>query len=672
MRRAVTVGGICVLFIVLVTAAAGTLHPDTFSAGDTDLTATEGPGGSGLVQQVQADGAAGAGLEVVAGEFQVWLEPGESVSRQFQVSNTGAGDATVDIGVRDVDQVVTLDTVEHTVAGGASEMVGFTVDVPDDAESGAHRGAVTVSWAGETVEVPVTVFVESVDDPHLDIDITAPDRVTSGSSVMYAVELAHMGETDTIDAYLEYTVNRQETAVMNGSEEITVETVENQLYTIEEDLSPGTYVIEMTAHYDDRTATDIAQFDVETAGPGGGSVLFDRVQDSPVRDAALPVMGLIVALLLVIGTWKGYRRWRTARLTYKTPVTKDATPSTGLWMGQVADQGIPAYLRPDELTTHAIIAGATGAGKTVAAQVLVEELLEQGTNVIVLDPTGQWTGFLRDGPGDGMKEAYDRVGMDAADARGYRGNIRLIEDADEQIDMASLLDGDDDDGEGFVQVFSLHRLETKNLEQFVSAIIDQVFDAELEDRDHLETVIVFDEVHRLLEKYGGSGDGEAQVERGVREFRKWGIGMLLVSQVISDFSEDARSNIRTKIQLMTRHRDELEWVKTKYGIEVVQGLARADVGIGMFHNPGYNDGDPYFVRFRPVRHLPRKLPEDELDQYMEYNRQIDQLAEAIDMLEEEGEDVFSLRSELDLARKNLRKGSFEVVDIYINELEKKV
>ena len=49
----------------------------------------------------------------------------------------------------------------------------------------------------------------------------------------------------------------------------------------------------------------------------------------------------------------------------------------------------------DTLTTHSLVAGSTGGGKSVTAQVLIEEALDKGIGVIVFDPTAQWSGMLR-------------------------------------------------------------------------------------------------------------------------------------------------------------------------------------------------------------------------------------------------------------------------------------
>lgn len=57
---------------------------------------------------------------------------------------------------------------------------------------------------------------------------------------------------------------------------------------------------------------------------------------------------------------------------------------------------IPAYLE-----THTAIVGTTGAGKTVTGKGYVEQLLDDGRQVIVLDPTGAWWGMQSNAAGDG-------------------------------------------------------------------------------------------------------------------------------------------------------------------------------------------------------------------------------------------------------------------------------
>ena len=64
-----------------------------------------------------------------------------------------------------------------------------------------------------------------------------------------------------------------------------------------------------------------------------------------------------------------------------------------LYLGKVFDPktealGEPFEVRPSDLTTHGIVIGMTGSGKTGLSIVLIEEALQAGIPVIVIDPKG--------------------------------------------------------------------------------------------------------------------------------------------------------------------------------------------------------------------------------------------------------------------------------------------
>ena len=60
-----------------------------------------------------------------------------------------------------------------------------------------------------------------------------------------------------------------------------------------------------------------------------------------------------------------------------------------LFLGRsVTKAPAPLALDPDDLTTHGLIVGMTGSGKTALGIVLIEELLKQGIPVLAIDPKG--------------------------------------------------------------------------------------------------------------------------------------------------------------------------------------------------------------------------------------------------------------------------------------------
>jgi hypothetical protein len=73
---------------------------------------------------------------------------------------------------------------------------------------------------------------------------------------------------------------------------------------------------------------------------------------------------------------------------------------SGLSLGRLVDpstgktSATPFALNPDDLTTHGLIVGMTGSGKTALGIVLIEELLKRGIPVLAIDPKGDLGNLL--------------------------------------------------------------------------------------------------------------------------------------------------------------------------------------------------------------------------------------------------------------------------------------
>ncbi len=432
----------------------------------------------------------------------------------------------------------------------------------------------------------------------------------------------------------------------------------NSFYHIQEfdmpsELEKGDYILQLFAKYNEETIDSLSYFVLKK--PFFSQQLFGFL---PVWVLFLILGSLLLMLLIYLLIKRHIKLSKKYRM--ELDVKKLPMPSKeNLSLGVIAETKVKACLEPEKLKTHTIVAGATGGGKSIAAQVVIEEALMKNVAVIVFDPTAQWSGMLRKCDDKKMLSYYPAFGLKQTDARAFNGNIRQISHAREIIDIERFIHP------GQIQIFALNKLDPNDMDIFVASVIRQIFKSDPKETPDLKVLLVFDEVHRLLSKFGGSGEGFLQIERACREFRKWGIGVMLVSQVLSDFVGEIKANINTEIQMRTRDEGDLGRIKIKYGEEFLQSLVKASVGVGMFVNTSYNKGKPYFINFRPILHNTRRLSDEELEKYNHYNEIIDDFENQIEQLEKEKVDIFDLKMELKLIKDKLMTGNFSVVDIYI-------
>jgi len=380
---------------------------------------------------------------------------------------------------------------------------------------------------------------------------------------------------------------------------------------------------------------------------------------------------ILVVSLGLIGfiTFKIIKKQIEKRKRFAVKIDFKELPKEGprsAFVGKIAETNKKAYFDIDVLTVHSIVAGSTGGGKSIAAQDIIEECLIKGTAIVCFDPTAQWSGMLRKCVDKKMLSFYAAAGMKVKEARNFPGNIRAIKNGREVVDVYKYFKA------GEIQVFTTSTLDPKDYDLFVATVIRTIFHSKLEEFRGLRFMLVFDEIHRILPKFGGSGQGFIQIERGCREFRKWGIGILLISQVLSDFVGQIKANINTNVQMKTRDEGDLGRIKENYGDEFIQALIKAPVGSGMVQNSAYNRGSPYYITFRPILHSVVRLSDEELDKYNKYNDIVDDLEYQFDQLEGESQDVFDLRLELKLSKDKIKSGNFNMVQIYLDGLTPRI
>ncbi|NIP40275.1 MAG: hypothetical protein GTN39_02005 [Candidatus Aenigmarchaeota archaeon] len=214
----------------------------------------------------------------------------------------------------------------------------------------------------------------------------------------------------------------------------------------------------------------------------------------------------------------------------------------------------------------------------------------------------------------------------------------------------------------------MNRLEPGQIDKFVRKTVSSVFRAALPEEREIKLLLVYDEVHRLLPKYGGKG-GYIALERACREFRKWGIGVFMISQVLMDFRGAIRANIATEIQLRTKYEGDIGRVKTKYGTDYASKVVKLTTGTALVQNPAFNEGKPYFISFRPLLHNTGRLTDKEINKYVKIQKEIEKIEKRVEAMKARKVDTTDIEIELNLAKDKMKAGQFTMAESYIGSLK---
>jgi len=601
------------------------------------------------------------------------LYPGESTKSHISLHNGMNETKFLFFSVSDsIESFVSFLTPPTKLEAGEEESLGIQLSIPPETKPGVYWGEITIGSYDKSVadKIPVNIRVSELKEKLLDLKIQPlSESVEPGQILRVQADIYNLGQTKRVDVQLQlHVIDVQTEQVLAAIEEaIAIETTGSVIkqLRIPESTKLGRYLLKGTAYYSAGSRNSTLQ-----------ATSFAYVTISRPWWAAsvmgVPIWSLLIlfSVLTVSGvSIRVYHVHQQKQQKYLRMLDFRDLPQpsqTAGFIGKVAETNIRTFIDMQKLQMHTVVAGATGGGKTIAAQVIVEEALKAGVGVIIFDPTAQWTGFLRKCTDKRMLGLYPKFQLSAKDARPFPGNIHIVGDARQIIDMKRYL------RPGEINIFTLNKLDPKDIDLIVANTIRQVFKANLEESPTLKYLIVYEEVHRLLPKFGGSGDGFVQLERGAREFRKWGVGLLLISQVLSDFVGEIKANLGTEVQMRTRAESDLERIKLKYGEEFLKSIVKASEGAGMLENSSYNKGRPYFVEFRPILHSTTRLSDQELEKYDHYNRMLEDMSFQLEQLTGYKVDVFDTEVELKLAYENLRKGAFNMVDIYLESLEPKL
>jgi hypothetical protein len=108
-----------------------------------------------------------------------------------------------------------------------------------------------------------------------------------------------------------------------------------------------------------------------------------------------------------------------------------------LYIGRKSEGGDPVLLKASTLTTHGVIFGMTGSGKTGLGVNILEEALLGGTPTLILDPKGDMGNILLNFPDSAPDDLEPWLDAGKAKRKGVTiGDLAAREAAERQADLA--------------------------------------------------------------------------------------------------------------------------------------------------------------------------------------------------------------------------------------------
>jgi hypothetical protein len=199
----------------------------------------------------------------------------------------------------------------------------------------------------------------------------------------------------------------------------------------------------------------------------------------------------------------------------------------------------------DAVTSTFAILAKKGSGKSYTASVIAEEFLKADQQIIVLDPTGAWSGLQSSA--DGKHEGFPVVVFG-----GDRGNVTLEEGAGEIIATAIV-------EKKFSAVLDLSLFRKAQSHRFVTVFIETLY------RLNREPVHVFiDEADDLCPQkpYGNEAQTVGAIEDLVKRGRRKGIGCTLITQRPADIAKNVLTQADTLIAMRINHKLDLNPIET--------------------------------------------------------------------------------------------------------------
>jgi len=383
----------------------------TCLATTTTTTTTTGGGGGGggatkkdieALQQALANiTQAISGVTIDTLEIYQLLTIGETTTTSITLRNPKQEDVSIKIKLKGeaAQFIFTLERI--TIPAQDSRTLNLRIIVPDDAEPKTYTAELTLETADEKITIPIILEItKKLPEKIVDIKIQPLQRTLQpGDILTIQTDIFNLGIKQPLEITLTIElVDSEGTIIFSTDQNLSVKTATTTTHTIPlpKDLQTGTYTVIGRATYlhagVEQHIESVAEIEVQ-------KTVLEILRVFMFKKYGIvriwQILMLIPILILSTYAYLEYKKAARKRRRYNFLIEYGTLPKRGTntaHVGNIAETRIKAHIDLNKLQTHTIIAGATGSGKTVAAQTIIEEALNKNIAVIVFDPTAQWTG----------------------------------------------------------------------------------------------------------------------------------------------------------------------------------------------------------------------------------------------------------------------------------------
>ncbi|RMD66634.1 DUF87 domain-containing protein, partial [Candidatus Pacearchaeota archaeon] len=352
-----------------------------------------GPGETNIQQIRRIVEEAGQDFWISATEINKQVRENTFIEETIGIYNFKSRELKVQFSLTDeLKDIIELDKSAMSVPVNSFDKLKLTIYGTKPV--GVYRGKLIISGDLES-EIPVKIEIVPrklpIETLEMGIELVKP-VLTLGEPLKYRLVLKNLLTNQKYKVNLKHVITGPNGTRVYLEDKEEVE-IDNSLTLLKEFELPvvmqeGEYLVNAEAHYLDLFSSAVAPFVIRRP-----FYLYSFF--------GIPLWVIFLGMA-VVGfaslNFFLYRHYQQRKKRYHVPLELDLLPKPGersIKIGKIAERNVPAYLNLDDLTTHAIIAGATGGGKSISAQVIIEEALMKGIAVLVFDPTAQWSGMLR-------------------------------------------------------------------------------------------------------------------------------------------------------------------------------------------------------------------------------------------------------------------------------------